>query len=205
MLNSCSPRRPGGSPNCATPCGAIGTSACVTGRQAWAKQDQDSTTNTHTLALVEAITVTDPAHPLCGLTLPCLGLATRPRIGRVCIVSLHPGIHRPIPLASTNLAPVPVSPSPCRLSIPSARALLAVLASVPVDRRDHTRQEETNDATATARTTTPLPDGLASDTRPAPPGDDPCPTSALGDAPARDASAVAPRRPTDRPGGTGAC
>src|SRR5690242_3497529 len=56
-----------------------------------------------TLPTGEYIEVTDPTHPLYGLTLPCLSVTVKQRLGRVCVVWLAPGIERLIPLASTSL------------------------------------------------------------------------------------------------------
>ena len=75
---------------------------------------------------VETIEVTDPTHPLYGLTLPCLGITVKQRLGRVCVVWLHPGVERLIPVAATSLAPVQPAAPRCRLSLPAATRLLAV-------------------------------------------------------------------------------
>jgi len=58
--------------------------------------------------LHETVTVTDPTHPLCGLTLPLVGITVMQRLGRVCIVELYPGIERAIPFAATSRAEVAV-------------------------------------------------------------------------------------------------
>jgi hypothetical protein len=64
----------------------------------------------------EAVTVTDPAHPLYGLTLPCLGVTNKQRLGRACVVWLAPGIERLVPVAATSLSPI-AHPAPrCRLA-----------------------------------------------------------------------------------------
>ena len=83
-----------------------------------------------TLPPVECIEITDPTHPLYGLTLPCLSVTVKQRLGRVCVVWLAPGVERLIPVASTSLAQVRPSPSPCRLSVAAVHQLLAVLVSV---------------------------------------------------------------------------
>jgi hypothetical protein len=82
---------------------------------------------------VETIEVTDPTHPLYGLTLPCLGVTVKPRLGRVCVVWLHPGVERLIPVAATSLVPERPAVSRCRLSLPAATRLLAVRASLVPD------------------------------------------------------------------------
>ncbi len=95
----------------------------------------------------EQLEITDPTHPLYGLTLPCLGITTRPRLGPVCLVWLAPGVERLIPLAATSLAPIPQPPVRCRLSVPAVHALLAVLRSVVVDDAAGPGQEDTDGST----------------------------------------------------------
>ena len=97
---------------------------------------------------VETIEVTDPAHPLYGLTLPCLGVTVKPRLGRGCVVWLHPGVERLIPVAATSLAPVRPPVSRCRLSLPAATKVLAVLASLVPDCHA-ARQEDSHAPLAT--------------------------------------------------------
>lgn len=75
----------------------------------------------------ETVEVTDPAHPLYGLTLPLLGIAKKQYLGRVCVVWLHPGVERLVPVAATNLAGIVTSPSPCRLSVAAIQALVAAV------------------------------------------------------------------------------
>jgi len=77
----------------------------------------------------DTVEVTDPTHPLYGLTFPLIGMTTKPRLGRVCIVRLSPGVERVIPVAATSLGGNPTAPSPCRLSVDGLHALLAVVAS----------------------------------------------------------------------------
>ena len=79
---------------------------------------------------VDHVEVTDPTHPLYGLTFPCLGVTTKQRLGHVCVVWLAPGIERLIPLAATSLGPVASPPPACRLCLAALQTLLAVLASV---------------------------------------------------------------------------
>lgn len=140
----------------------------------------------------ELLEGTDPTHPLYGLTLPCLGITTKPRLGRACIVWLAPGIERLRPLAATSLAPVPPPPARCHLSLPAVRALLAVLASLPTDAAP--RQEDADGPTAP----TAAPGGGA----PGPPAgataaeSPPAAPPAAGPGPALAQSVPAPARPT---------
>ena len=104
------------------------------------------------------MTVTDLTHPLYGLTFPLIGVTTKQRLGRVCVVWLYPGVERVIPVTATDLAgSAPSPPSPCRLSVAGIDALLAVVAS-----QADLNQEDTYVATAhpnhtdTAATITPM-------------------------------------------------
>src|SRR5262249_41807517 len=81
--------------------------------------------------LAEAVEILDPTHPLFGLTLPLLEVSVHASLGRVCVVQLRPNRTRLIPLAATNLGGIFPPASPCRLSVPSASALLRVVASFP--------------------------------------------------------------------------
>ncbi|MGH8072379.1 MAG: hypothetical protein ACRERE_45525 [Candidatus Entotheonellia bacterium] len=72
----------------------------------------------------DTVTVTDPTRPLSGLTFPLIGVTTKPRLGRVCVVWLYPGVERVILVTATALAgsapppPLPVA-SPSQASMPS--------------------------------------------------------------------------------------
>ncbi len=76
------------------------------------------------------VEVTDPTHPLYGLSFPLIGVTVKQRLGRVCLVWLHPGIERAIPVRATNLAGEPHVPVTCRLSVAGLQALLHVLSPV---------------------------------------------------------------------------
>src|SRR5207247_1722874 len=78
----------------------------------------------------DLVEVIDPSHPLFGLRLPLLRVELRERLGRVCIVSIAPGLERLIPVAATNLGGCLYPTSPCRLSIAAIQQLLAVAAAV---------------------------------------------------------------------------
>jgi hypothetical protein len=73
---------------------------------------------------VDYVEVTDPTHPLYGLTLPCLGITNKQRLGRVAVVWLAPGIERLIPLAATHLAAVASPPPACRLCLAALDGLV---------------------------------------------------------------------------------
>jgi hypothetical protein len=79
----------------------------------------------------ETVTVTDPAHPLYGLTLPLLRIGIQERIGRICAVRLRPGAERRIPLVATSLSGITTPVSPARLSAVAVTALLATVATIP--------------------------------------------------------------------------
>src|SRR5262249_20254309 len=92
-------------------------------------QSQQNTPLKHTALPTDTIEVTDPTHPLYGLTFPLMGITTKPRLGRVCVVWLYPGIERIIPFAATSLSETPAPPSRCRLCIEGLQSLLAVVAT----------------------------------------------------------------------------
>jgi|SRR5438132_617544 len=97
----------------------------------WPKRLHQNTPLKLTALPTDTVEVTDPTHPLYGLTFPLIGVTTKPRLGRVCVVWLYPGVERVIPVAATSLAgPAPLPPSPCRLSVAGLEALLAVVASL---------------------------------------------------------------------------
>jgi hypothetical protein len=93
----------------------------------------------------EVVEVTDPAHPLYGLTFPLIEVANKPQLGRACAVRLTPGVVRLIPLAATDRGGVPPVRTACRLSVPALRALVALAAALGGD-----RQEERDDGPAGA-------------------------------------------------------
>ncbi len=97
-----------------------------------------------TVPPTEQVTVTDPTHPLYGLTLPCLGVTTKQLLGRVCVVWLAPGVTRLIPVAATARGAPFAAPSPCRLSVEGLRDLLSVLRSMHDD-TDQPAQEDPDD------------------------------------------------------------
>jgi len=85
----------------------------------------------------ETVEVGDPIHPLDGLRLPLLDIATNRHLGRVCVVQLHPGRERPIPLAAAARGEIVRPRSRGRLSLGAITALLAGGASLPeVPRED---------------------------------------------------------------------
>jgi hypothetical protein len=73
--------------------------------------------------------VTDPAHPLYGLSLLLREITRKPQLGRTCIVELSPGVVRLIPVAATDLGGAPPRRPTCRVSVPALRALLTMVAS----------------------------------------------------------------------------
>src|SRR5262249_55295627 len=99
------------------------------GTGAWRKQVHQTTPLKLTALPTDTVEVTDPTHPLYGLTFPLIGVTTKPRLGRVCVVWLYPGVERIIPLTATSLAdPLPGPAASCRLSVAGLEAFLAVVA-----------------------------------------------------------------------------
>src|SRR5262245_51653403 len=105
-------------------CASVSTGACR-------KLVHQTTPLTLTALPTDTVTVTAPTHPLYGLTFPLIGITTKQRLGRVCVVWLYPGVERVIPVAATSLADSALlPPSPCRLSVAGLDALLAVVGSL---------------------------------------------------------------------------
>src|SRR5215207_3794842 len=95
------------------------------------KPSQHNTLIEVTPLAVETVRVTDPTHPFYGLELPLVGVTRKARLGAVCVVWIRRGVERTIPVGATDLAEEILEvPSPCRLSEESAKALLAVVASL---------------------------------------------------------------------------
>jgi len=93
------------------------------------KQVHQTTPLKLTALPTDTVEVTDPTHPLYGLTFPLIGVTTKQRLGRVCVVWLYPGVERIIPLTATSLAdPLPGPAASCRLSVAGLEAFLAVVA-----------------------------------------------------------------------------
>jgi len=68
------------------------------------KQPRQTTLIGSTVFPGATVTVTDPAHPLYGLTFALAEVANKPQIGRACVVWLQPGVARLITV-STQLQP----------------------------------------------------------------------------------------------------
>src|SRR5262245_42430782 len=132
------------------PSAAVATAARGTSRLLG--QSQQNTPLKRTASPTDTVEVTDPTHPLYGLTFPLIGVTTKPRLGRVCVVWLYPGVERVIPVTATSLAdPGPFPPASCRLSVAGLEALLAVVSQAD------SRQEETHGAPGDARNTHATP------------------------------------------------
>jgi hypothetical protein len=81
-----------------------------------------------------------------------LGVTRKARLGVVCVVWIRRGVERIVTVAATDLADeiLPELPSPCRLSVGSARRLVAVVASFSEPTAEVTHATETGLATRTA-------------------------------------------------------
>src|SRR5215471_19252074 len=103
------------------------------------------------------VEVTDPTHPLYGLSFPLIGITVKQRLGRVCLVWLHPGIERAIPVRATNLVGELHVPVTCRLSVAGLQALLHVLSPLvcPNQEDAHEPAANTQFSTATHSSTAP--------------------------------------------------
>jgi len=113
--------------------------------------------------------VIDPTHPLYGLSFPLIGITVKQRLGRVCLVWLHPGIERAIPVRATTLANESHVPVVCRLSVAGLQALLHVLSPLvcPNQEDAHEPVAGTQSRTITLSSTIPTvsrsgPDAVSS-------------------------------------------
>src|SRR5262245_19165976 len=133
-------------------CASVSTGACR-------KLVHQTTPLKLTALPTDMVEVTDPTHPLYGLTFPLIGVTTKQRLGRVCVVWLYPGVERVIPVAATSLAgSAPLPPSPCRLSVAGLEALLAVVASGVGPRQEKTHGDPIHSRNAPATpTVAPVP------------------------------------------------
>jgi hypothetical protein len=84
----------------------------------------------HTGAPAPTVTVVDPRHPLCGRTLPLVGITTKQYLGRCCVVWLRPWVERHIPVTATDLEFDPNTLSPLPLSLAALQDLLRMFAQV---------------------------------------------------------------------------
>jgi hypothetical protein len=78
----------------------------------------------------EIITVIDPRHPLYGQSLRFLGITTKNRLGRCCMVLDHYGHERNIPLGVTDQSPDPVVIAPSPLSVATITSLVRVYSHI---------------------------------------------------------------------------
>ena len=165
-------------------------------------QSQQNTPLKRTASPTDTVEVTDPTHPLYGLTFPLIGITTKPRLGRVWGVWLYPGVERIIPFAATSLSETPAIPSPCRLCPEGLQVLLAVVAAW-----DARPPQEADVDSACSRNTpqpTTRPPAARVGLRPAPCASRStvdCPAAALGDAVGHDSGAGASNDPTHPTGG----
>src|SRR5215471_15511724 len=142
---------------CRRGCGPLGSAALAIGD--CRKQVHQTTPLQLTALPTDTVEVTDPTHPLYGLTFPLIGVTTKQRLGRVCVVWLYPGVERVIPLAATSLAgSALLPPSPCRLSVAGLEALLAVVASQAAPDQEEAHGDPLHVCrTHAAATVTPVP------------------------------------------------
>jgi len=92
--------------------------------------NQHNTPISHQFSTAQTITVTDPRHPLCGRTLPLVGITNKPYLGRCCVVWIHKDVERYVPVSATNLEFEPNHIHPTPLSVASAKALLRVFENI---------------------------------------------------------------------------
>jgi hypothetical protein len=155
-------------PRCHRGCGHL---ACAEAdMRVWPNPCQQNTPLGLTALPTDTVEVTDPTHPLYGLSFPLIGITVKQRLGRVCLVWLHPGIERAIPVSATNLAGEDRILSSCRLSIAGLQTLLHVLSSLvsPSQEDAHEPIESSQHSTATHSSTSLAVSRRRSDAIPAP-------------------------------------
>jgi hypothetical protein len=165
-------------------------------------QSQQNTPLKRTALPTDTVKVTDPTHPLYGLTFPLIGITTKPRLGRVCVVWLYPGIERIIPFAATSLSATPAPPSRCCLCLEGLQVLLAVVAAW--DARPPQEAHVDSPCSRDIPQPTTRPPAARREVWPSPrasrsTGD--CPAATLGNAVSHDAGAGASDDRTDPTGG----
>jgi hypothetical protein len=111
---------------------------------AWLNPFQQNTPLGLTALPTDTVEVTDPTHPLYGLSFPLIGITVKQRLGRVCLVWLHPGIERAIPVNATNLASEPYVSAACRLSVAGLQALLHVLSPLVCSNQEEAHEPATS-------------------------------------------------------------
>ena len=72
----------------------------------------------------------DPRHPLCGRTLPLVGITQKSYLGRCCVVWIRPHVERNVPVSATDLEFNPNELSPVPLSLASIQQLVRVFDQV---------------------------------------------------------------------------
>ena len=78
----------------------------------------------------EMVTVIDPRHPLYGQSFRFVGITTKNRVGRCCVVLDHYGHERNIPLGVTDQSPDPVVIAPLPLSGATITSLVRVYSHI---------------------------------------------------------------------------
>ena len=115
--------------------------------------NQQTTSNGRRLSPEQTVTITDPRHPLCGRTLPLIGITHKSYLGRCCVVWLRQDIERWVPVSATDLEFDPNTLHPIPLSVAAVAQLRRVFASihhargvnsngVPADPTDAARHEQ---------------------------------------------------------------
>jgi hypothetical protein len=111
---------------------------------AWINPFQQNTPLGLTALPTSTVEVTDPTHPLYGLSFPLIGITVKQRLGRVCLVWLHPGIERAIPVRATNLTSEPHVCVACRLSVAGLQTLLHVLSPLVCSSQEDAHEPAAN-------------------------------------------------------------
>jgi hypothetical protein len=142
---ACGPRR---SASCAGPTWTWSASRRGSRNPRGSKPHQQTTAIEAAVAPEEAVTITDPRHPLFGQTLPLMEIANKQYLGRCCVVLLREGVDLFVPLAATDRSPEPLALYPLPLDLISVRQLLVTygrIISHPAEGTDNEPTPRKND------------------------------------------------------------
>jgi hypothetical protein len=76
------------------------------------------------------VTIVDPRHPLCGRTLPLVGITQKAYLGRCCVVWIREDVERHVPVTATDLEFNPNTVSPIPLAIDAVRQLVHIFEQI---------------------------------------------------------------------------
>jgi hypothetical protein len=108
-----------------------------------ANRNQQSAPLGKDVSLPETVTVVDSRHPLYDQTFPLLYLTHAHHLIRCCVVQLAPDVTRLIPIAATNLAPLPPVAVPALVDLSSLQGLIATFEGIQATVQEEDHDEST--------------------------------------------------------------